>query len=104
MSNNELTNYMTAEQIDKILSWSKWAWGLLVGTFLLGAAANYQMLSAKFENEKRDHRITTLEEGCADYWTTLNMKHLYANIEFWTNHVDKGTSYRNAIIDEVKRK
>ena len=59
--------------VDTINKWAytiKYAWALLVGTFILGAAMNFQLITAKYENEKRDNRITMLESACGKFWTT----------------------------------
>ena len=63
-------NNLSVDTINKWAGTIKYAWTLLVGTFVLGAAMNFQMLTAKYENEKRDSKIEALQSMCARFWTT----------------------------------
>lgn len=71
MGNEEGKHVISVDAINNFASLAKWAWGLLIGAFLFGAAANWQLMTISFENQIRDGKIEVLEQQSVKYWHTL---------------------------------
>lgn len=56
------------DKLDKYIGFSKWLFSLLIGIFLLGASANYQLMTNEYRHKEAEARLTKIEQHEKDYW------------------------------------
>jgi hypothetical protein len=97
-------NNLSVDTINKWAHTIKYAWTLLVGCFLLGVAVNFQMLTQKYENEKRDAAISDIQGMCKKFWTTPMLADLTV-YSIRTNHYNKMTeSEIRRFVEEIHQR
>lgn len=49
------------DRLEGFLRFGRFAWGILIATFLLGGSSNYMLLKNQYEHDKMNARITYVE-------------------------------------------